>query len=158
MSYQIILNMILALTWMFLTTSATGTSFIIGYLLGAIILFLFRRFFDTPFYLRKVVAVFKLLLIFIKELFVANFDVFKTILRPKLELTPGIFTYETSLKKDWQITLLANMITLTPGTLVMGISPDNKTLYIHALNVGEISEMTDGIRNSFERIIKEVSE
>ncbi len=158
MSYQIILNMILALTWMFLTTSATGSSFIIGYLLGAIILYLFRRFFDTPFYLRKVVAVSKLLLIFIKELFIANFDVFKTILRPKLELTPGIFTYETSLKKDWQITLLANLITLTPGTLVMDISPDNKTLYIHALNVGEISEMTDGIRNSFERVIKEVSE
>ena len=158
MSYQIILNMILALTWMFLTTSATGSYFIIGYLLGAIILYLFRRFFDTPFYLRKVVAVIQLLLIFIKELFIANFDVFKTILRPKLELTPGIFTYETSLKKDWQITLLANMITLTPGTLVMDISPDNKTLYIHALNVGEIDEMTDGIRNSFERVIKEVSE
>ena len=158
MSYQIILNMILALTWMFLTTSATGSSFIIGYLLGAIILYLFRRFFDTPFYLRKVVAVVKLILIFIKELLIANFDVFKAILRPKLELKPGIFSYKTALKKDWQITLLANLITLTPGTLVMDISPDNQTLYIHALNVGEIDEMTAGIRDSFERIIKEVSE
>ena len=158
MSYQIILNMILALTWMFLTTSATGSSFVIGYLLGAIILYLFRRFFDTPFYLRKVVSVVKLLLIFIRELLIANLDVFKAILRPKLELKPGIFSYETSLKKDWQITLLANMITLTPGTLVMDISPDNQTLYIHALNVGEIDEMTAGIRDSFERIIKEVSE
>ena len=97
MSYQIILNMILALTWMFLTTSATGSSFVIGYLLGAIILYLFRRFFDTPFYLRKVVSVVKLLLIFIRELLIANLDVFKAILRPKLELKPGIFSYETSL-------------------------------------------------------------
>ncbi|PQD95166.1 Na+/H+ antiporter subunit E [Pradoshia eiseniae] len=158
MSYQIILNMILALTWMFLTTSATGSSFVIGYLLGAIILYLFRRFFDTPFYLRKVVSVVKLLLIFIRELLIANLDVFKAILRPKLELKPGIFSYETTLKKDWQITLLANMITLTPGTLVMEISPDNQTLYIHALNIGEIDEMTAGIRDSFERVIKEVSE
>ena len=158
MSYQIILNMILALTWMFLTTSATGPSFVIGYLLGAIILYLFRRFFDTPFYLRKVVSVVKLLLIFIRELLIANLDVFKAILRPKLELKPGIFSYETTLKKDWQITLLANMITLTPGTLVMEISPDNQTLYIHALNIGEIDEMTAGIRDSFERVIKEVSE
>lgn len=158
MSYQILLNMILALTWMFLTTSASGSSFIIGYLLGAIILFLFRRFFDTPFYLRKVVAVVKLILIFIRELFIANFDVFKTILRPKLELKPGIFSYETSLTKDWEITLLSILITLTPGTLVMEISPDNKTLFIHALNVREINEMTDGIRNSFEQVIKEVSE
>lgn len=158
MSYQIILNMILALTWMFLSTSATGSSFVIGYLLGAIILYLFRRFFDTPFYLRKVVSVVKLLLIFSRELIIANLDVFKTILRPKLELTPGIFTYETSLKKDWEITLLSIMITLTPGTLVMDISPDNKTLYIHALNIREINEMIDGIRNSFEQVIKEVSE
>ena len=158
MSYQIILNMILALTWMFLTTSATGSSFIIGYLLGAIILYLLRRFFDTPFYLRKVVSVVKLILIFSRELIIANLDVFKTILRPKLELTPGIFTYETSLKKDWEITLLSIMITLTPGTLVMDISPDNKTLYIHALNIREINEMIDGIRNSFEQVIKEVSE
>jgi multicomponent Na+:H+ antiporter subunit E len=158
MSYQIILNMILALTWMFLSTSATGSSFVIGYLLGAIILYLFRRFFDTPFYLRKVVSVVKLILIFSRELIIANLDVFKTILRPKLELTPGIFTYETSLKKDWEITLLSIMITLTPGTLVMDISPDNKTLYIHALNIREINEMIDGIRNSFEQVIKEVSE
>ena len=158
MSYQIILNMILALTWMFLSTSATGSSFVIGYLLGAIILYLFRRFFDTPFYLRKVVSVVKLMLIFSRELIIANLDVFKTILRPKLELTPGIFTYETSLKKDWEITLLSIMITLTPGTLVMDISPDNKTLYIHALNIREINEMIDGIRNSFEQVIKEVSE
>ena len=158
MSYQILLNMILALTWMFLTTSASGSSFIIGYLLGAIILFLFRRFFDTPFYLRKVVAVVRLILIFIRELFIANFDVFKTIVRPKLELKPGIFSYETSLTKDWEITLLSILITLTPGTLVMEISPDNKTLFIHALNVREINEMTEGIRNSFEQVIKEVSE
>lgn len=158
MSYQIILNMILALTWMFLSTSATGSSFVIGYLLGAIILYLFRRFFDTPFYLRKVVSVVKLILIFSRELIIANLDVFKTILRPKLELTPGIFTYETSLKKDWEITLLSILITLTPGTLVMDISPDNKTLYIHALNIREINEMIDGIRNSFEQVIKEVSE
>jgi len=158
MSYQILLNVILALTWMFLSTSATGSSFVIGYLLGAIILYLFRRFFDTPFYLRKVVSVVKLILIFIRELLVANLDVFKTIIRPKLELTPGIFTYETSLKKDWEITLLSILITLTPGTLVMDISPDNKTLYIHALNIREINEMIDGIRNSFEQVIKEVSE
>ena len=40
----------------------------------------------------------------------------------------------------------------------MDISPDNKTLYIHALNIREINEMIDGIRNSFEQVIKEVSE
>ena len=158
MSYQILLNVILALTWMFLTTSNSAASFIIGYFNGAIILFIFRRFFKTRFYLHKVVAVIRLLGIFIRELLIANLDVFKTIVRPKLELKPGIFTYETELKSDWQITLLSCMITLTPGTLVLDISPDNKTLFIHALNLSEIKEMQQSIKDSFERIILEVSE
>ena len=158
MAYQILLNVVLALTWMFLTTSNSAASFIIGYLIGAIILFIFRRFFKTRFYLHKVVAVIRLLGIFIRELLIANFDVFKTIIRPKLELRPGIFTYETELKSDWQITLLSCLITLTPGTLVLDIGPDNKTLYIHALNLSEIKEMQQSIKNSFERIILEVSE
>ena len=158
MSYQILLNVVLALTWMFLTTSNTAASFIIGYLIGAIILFLFRRFFSTRFYLPKVVAVLHLLAIFIRELLIANFDVFKTIIRPKLELKPGIFTYETKLKSDWQITLLSCLITLTPGTLVLDISSDNKKLFIHALKISEIPEMQESIKNSFERVILEVSE
>lgn len=158
MSYQILLNVVLALTWMFLTTSDTSASFIIGYLIGAIILYLFRRFFTTRFYLHKVVAVLLLLGVFIRELLIANFDVFKTITRPKLELKPGIFTYDTELKSDWQITLLSCLITLTPGTLVLDISSDNKTLFIHALNISEIPEMQTSIKNSFERLILEVSE
>ena len=158
MSYQILLNVVLALTWMFLTTSNTAASFIIGYIIGAFILYLFRRFYKTRFYLHKVVAVLHLLLIFIRELLIANFDVLKAIIQPKLELKPGILAYETELKSDWQITLLSCLITLTPGTLVMDISADNKTLYIHALNLTEITEMQQNIKHTFERLILEVSE
>ena len=158
MSYQILLNVVLALTWMFLTTSNTAASFIIGYIIGATILYLFRRFYKTRFYLHKVVAVLHLLIIFIRELLIANLDVLKTIIRPKLELKPGIFVYETELKSDWQITLLSCLITLTPGTLVLDISDDKKTLYIHALNLSEIPEMQQSIKHSFERLILEVSE
>lgn len=158
MAYQILLNVILALIWMFLTTKATPAAFIIGYLIGLIIMYIFRRFFSTRFYMHRAVAMVKLLLIFIRELFVANFDVFKIITRPKLELSPGIFSYETELTAEWQITLLANLITLTPGTLVIDISPDNKVLYIHSMNIGEIHEMKDAIKNSFEKAILEVTE
>jgi multicomponent Na+:H+ antiporter subunit E len=49
------------------------------------------------------------------------------------------------------------LITLTPGTLVVDISDDNKTLYIHALHMPEADDAVASIRNSFEKAILEVS-
>ncbi len=72
-------------------------------------------------------------------------------------MRPGIFAYPTVLKKDWEITVLSNLITLTPGTLVVDVSPDNKILYIHAIDIEDAEETIDSIRNSFEKAIMEVS-
>jgi multicomponent Na+:H+ antiporter subunit E len=157
MAFQILLNFFLAFLWMFLQVSFTSTSFIIGYILGLIVTFAFRRFFNSRFYMYRVFAVISLLLLFIKELILSNISVLKTILKPKLDIKPGIFALPTDLKKDWEITLLANLITLTPGTLVMDISYDNKILYIHTLDIDDVDEAVDDIKNSFEKAIMEVS-
>ena len=49
----------------------------------------------------------------------SNIAIVKIVLKPKLDMRPGIFALETDLTKDWQITLLSSLITLTPGTLVI---------------------------------------
>ncbi|RIW38838.1 Na+/H+ antiporter subunit E [Bacillus salacetis] len=157
MAFQILLNFFLAFLWMFLQVSFTSTSFIIGYILGLIITFAFRRFFNSRFYMYRVFAVISLLLLFIKELILSNISVLKTILRPKLDIKPGIFALPTDLKSNWEITLLANLITLTPGTLVVDISFDNKILYIHTIDIDDVDEAVDDIKNSFEKAIMEVS-
>jgi multicomponent Na+:H+ antiporter subunit E len=143
--------------WMFLKSSYTPASFFVGYFFGLLIIYVFRRFFDSRFYLVRVNAVAVLFLLFIKELFLANWSVLKLVLRPKLNIKPGIFALPTELKKDWEITVLANLITLTPGTLVVDVSFDNKTLYIHAMDIEDINEAVDSIKNSFEKAIMEVS-
>ncbi len=157
MAFQILLNFILAFVWMFLSVSFTAPSFIVGYLLGLLIILAMRRFFPNRFYLWRVVASISLLLLFLKELIKANVDVLKTVLKPKLDFQPGIFAYETNLKKDWEVTLLANLITLTPGTLVMDVSMDKKILYVHAIDLPDKDAVIDDIRNSFEKAIMEVS-
>ncbi|MBV6684436.1 Na+/H+ antiporter subunit E [Rossellomorea sp. RS05] len=157
MAFQILLNFILAFVWMFLSVSFTAPSFIVGYLLGLLIILAMRRFFPDRFYLWRVVASISLLLLFLKELIKANVDVLKTVLKPKLDFQPGIFAYETNLKKDWEVTLLANLITLTPGTLVMDISMDKKILYVHAIDLPDKEAVINDIRNSFEKAIMEVS-
>lgn len=157
MSFQILLNILLAFTWMFLKNEYSGNTFIIGYILGLLILIVFRHFFNERFYMLRVYAVMKLVLLFFRELILSNIAVLKVILKPRLTITPGIFALETKLTKDWEITILANLITLTPGTLVVNVSADNKTLYIHAMDLADKQEAIDNIKNTFEKAIMEVS-
>lgn len=157
MAFQILLNVFLAFLWMFLQVSFSARTFIIGYLLGLIVMLGMRRFFKSRFYLHRVWAVVYLFLLFLKELVKANIDVLKLLLRPQLDMRPGIFALETELESDWEITLLANLITLTPGTLVVDVSDDQKVLYIHAIDIGDVSEAVEGIKESFEKAIMEVS-
>ena len=157
MAFQLLLNFLISFIWMFLKSSFAPDTFLIGFIIGLFLIYVTRRFFPTKFYLFQVISILKLLWIFLKELIIANIAVLKIILRPKLAVTPGIFAMETVLTKDWEITVLCNLITLTPGTLVLDISEDNKVLYIHAMDISDKEGTITSIRNSFEKAILEVS-
>jgi len=157
MAFQIMLNFFIALLWMFLTISFNASTFIVGFLLGALMLWITKGFFPGRFYMNRVWAVIKLISLFLKELVMANIQVLFLIIQPKMPIKPAIFALPTVLEKDWEITLLSNLITLTPGTLVIDISPDSKTLYIHALHYDDADEAIDSIKNTFEKAIQEVS-
>lgn len=157
MAFQILVNVLIAITWIFLQNNYTMPSFIFGYSIGLFILFILRRFLVFDFYLRRVWAIIKLIMLFIIELIKANIDVIKIVLSPKLTNQPGIVAVTTKLESDVEITLLAALISLTPGTVSMDFSEDSKTIYIHAINVPDKDEMIADIHNSFERAIKEVT-
>ncbi|GLC90502.1 Na+/H+ antiporter subunit E [Lysinibacillus piscis] len=158
MSLQLFLNFALAFVWMFLSSNYTSTGFIIGYLLGIVLLFAMRRFLETRLYIYRVWALVKLTMLFLKELVLANIQVLKVVLKPKLDMQPAFFAYPTVLTKEWEITLLSSLITLTPGTVVVHVSDDAKTLYVHAIDISDVDEAIAAIRNSFEKAILEVSE
>lgn len=157
MAFQILLNIVIALIWMFLSNSFSGVDFIVGYVIGIFILFVLRRFLRFDFYFRRVWAIVKLIVLFVKELFLANIDVIKIVLSPKMNIQSGIVAVPTKLKSEWELTLLASLITLTPGTLSMDFSDDNKYIYIHALHVPNKEEMIRQIHQTFERAIMEVT-
>lgn len=157
MSLQILLNVFLAGVWMFITDNFTSTGFVIGFLVGLIIIILMRRFFSSRLYLYRIWAVVSLCLLFLKELILSSFAVFRLVIQPRLNIRPAIFELETELKHEWEITLLSALITLTPGTLVVGISDDQKRLYIHAIDFEDIDDAVSSIKNTFERAILEVS-
>lgn len=157
MALQIAINLILAVIWMVLQNDWTFPGLIVGYGLGMLVLLAFRRFFQSPPYTRKLWAGLKLLMLFLKELALSGFAVARRIVAPKLDIRPGIFAYKTELKSDWEVTTLACLICLTPGTLTLDVSEDNRTLYIHALDIGDADTLSEQIRGTFEKAIVEVS-
>ncbi|MEK3734788.1 MULTISPECIES: Na+/H+ antiporter subunit E [Paenibacillus] len=157
MGHQIVLNIIIALVWMFLKNHWSFQQFVIGYLVGILMIGLLSRFWPNSFYLRKLWSVILLLLLFLKELVKSSFTVLGQIMRPKLNIRPGIFAYRTELKTDWEITVLSCLICLTPGTLTMEVSREGNMLYIHAMDINDKDELAEQIRGSFERAIKEVT-
>lgn len=156
MAFQMLLNFLIALIWMFLNSSFSAQTFITGYLIGILIIFITRRYFKDDFYLERVWAIIKLIYIFLRELILSNISVFRIVVRPKLDIKPNIFAFHTELKRDWEITLLSCLITLTPGTLVVHVSDDQRTLYIHAINTEDVKDEIESIKASFEKAIKEV--
>ncbi len=90
----------------------------------------------------------------------ANLDVAYRVLHPQMPIRPGIVRVKTALKNDVARTILANSITLTPGTLSVEIS-DNGHYYVHWINVraeGEEEEASALIVGRFERILRRIFE
>lgn len=140
-----------------MSTSFTASTFIIGFLIGLLLIIMTRRFFPDRLYILRLWAALKLALLFFKELTLSNISVLQVVLRPKLNLQPMIFALPTDLEFDWEITLLSSLITLTPGTIVLYVSDDQRTLYVHAIDVDDVDDAIDSIKNTFEKAIKEVS-
>lgn len=159
MSVQLLLNLFIAFLWMLLMDEdqLSFTTFLSGFLVGLGIIFVMSRFFGTHFYMRRIYAAFKLLLIFIRELTQSSVVVISQILRPTLRIKPGIFKYKTILTSDVEVTMLSMLLTLTPGSVVMEVSPEGDELYIHAMDVEESREGLIKQLKNFEQAIMEVT-
>jgi|SRR5699024_1695542 len=157
MAFQIVVNLIISFMWMFLSESYTLLTFTLGYIVGIILLLVLNRFFAERFYLERFYKIILLFYIFIRELILSNIDVVKLVYAKNPNFEPGIFAMPIDVKKNWEITLLANLITLTPGTLSIAISDDNTIIFIHAMHIDEKEQSIYEIKNTFEKAIMEVT-
>ncbi len=150
------LNIILALVWASITGSFTPRSLVAGFVLGFVILFFTRKIIGTPNYGIKVWKVLNLFAFFIKELIKANLRVAYDVLTPGLQIRPGVVAIPLEAQTDTEITILANLITLTPGTLSLDVSADRRVLYIHAMYIDDPELVRRQIKDGFERRVLEV--
>lgn len=156
---QFILNLLIAILWTFISDEPEFqiTTFVFGYIVGIGIVFLLHRLFGSRFYLARPYALVKLILIFIRETFTSAILVLGQILSPKVNYKPGIFKYETQMRGEWEITAISLLLTLTPGSVVMEVSPEEDYLYIHGMDVDQAKQVLLNSLSTFEKAIMEVT-
>jgi multicomponent Na+:H+ antiporter subunit E len=157
MPMQVLVNIFIGFLWMFFQDNWSVLTFLSGYLFGLLVLFLLRRFLNTKFYLFTLYAAVRLLLIFMYALLSSSILVISKIITPKINIKPGIISLETSLEGDVEVTLVSLLITLTPGSVVVEVSPDNKVLYIHVMDIPKLSDEVLRSTSWFEEAIKKVT-
>lgn len=155
MSGLFLVNILLAVAWGAVTGSFSVVNLAFGYVLGLGALYLIREQINTGGYFRRASRVIGLILLFLYELVMSAWRVARIVIRPKLDLNPGFIAFPLTVESDFEIALLANLITLTPGTLSVDVSEDRKVLYIHCIDVPDPEGTIADIRNGFERKIME---
>lgn len=151
-----LVNVFLMLAWAALNGELTPSNLLAGFVIGYLMLALTQRALGSRGYATKVFVVIKFALFFGWELIKSNVRVAYEVITPGNHMKPGIVGVPLTVTHDYQIILLANMITLTPGTLSIDVSNDKRTLYIHSMYVEDVEEFRASIKNGFEKRILEL--
>ncbi|NLJ42842.1 MAG: Na+/H+ antiporter subunit E [Bacteroidales bacterium] len=148
--------------WLLLTFSLTVPNLITGSVASALCsAFFARHYFSGVYKFIQPARYFWFMVylaVFIVECIKANLDVAYRVLHPSMPIKPGIVKLKTTLKSDFARTLLANSITMTPGTITVDIIDDY--FYIHWIYVRseDPEEYTRMITGAFEKYIKRFAE
>lgn len=155
----LLLNIMLAIVWIFITGEFTLGNILFGFVLGYLVLLIVTPAIDEGRYVRKIWKILFLIVYFVKELFLSSIRVAIDVMKPRFKMQSGVVALPLDVQTDFEITLLANLISLTPGTLSLDTSPDGKTLYIHAMYIdgGDVESVKRGIKEGMERYVLEVT-
>jgi multicomponent Na+:H+ antiporter subunit E len=149
-------NLALALAWVGMTGAFNASNLIIGFIIGWMVLLIIRGPQAMGSHLFRVWRAVELVAFFIWELLLANMRVAWDVVTPTHLMQPGVIAVPLDAREDLEILILANMVSLTPGTLSLDVSDDRTVLYIHAMYLHDRERITRAIKHGFERRLLEV--
>lgn len=144
-------NILLSFAWVALTGSFTFGNFAFGFIVSFCILWVVHSRKNEFRYLRTIGRVIKFFFSYLFEMIKSNINVAFHVLNPVSALKPGIVEVPLDAKTNLEITLLANLVMLTPGTLSMDVSTDRKVFYVHSMYIKDKQAFIDEIKNSYEK-------
>lgn len=152
---QLAYGVVLVLFWLALTGSLTPLNILLGLIVSALAVAVLSAHLPVLSVRARVLPSLKLLWLVLVALFASAWRVAELVLRPKLAISPDVVVVPVGLTSDAELTLLANLITLTPGTLTVDVADDRRSLYVHALEAADPEAVRRDIRAGFERAIRE---
>ena len=148
-------GLLLAVLWLFvrgmeLTPTRIAEEFIIGLAVGLPVAYGIRRLYPQSMPVRRSLRVAPYaalyVVIFLKDMVIANFSMARLVLSPDPPVNPGVVEVPLRVRSDAAVTTIANSITLTPGTLTMDYDADRNSLYVHSISAPDRETIISPIR------------
>lgn len=156
MIQMFLLNILLAVLWMFMWGTFDFYTLLAGMIVGYLLLGLLARIAGRDGYGTKLLKLLSFSLYFIRILIKANLVVARELITPGLDMTPRFVRYSVEGMTDFQITTLANTISLTPGTLSVDVSDDGHWLYVHCMYARSREQAIRDLDELRDRLVEEV--
>ncbi len=148
-------NLLLAIAWVGVSGNFSEVNFAFGFLVGyGILAVASRQIEGGARYVRKVPKVLKFIAFFAYDLIKANMVVAYDVMTPRHLMQPGVMAIELDASEDMEITILGNLISVTPGTLSLDVSSDRKVLYVHAMYMGDEERLRADIKALEARVLE----
>lgn len=148
---SLLANLLLALTWGAMTGDFSLGNLSVGLFFGFIALYASQRVFGPSRYVNRLARVAAFLGFYLLELVRANVRVAIDVVTPRHRARPGVVAVPLDAKTDAEITILANLLTMTPGSLTLDVSDDRKVLYVHAMFIEDPDLFRRELKVNFER-------
>ena len=153
-----LLTLALASLWLLLVNQLTTGHLVLGALLGWLNPFATSRFWPEQIRIHHPLILLRYLVVFIYDIVRGSFHVAYLILLGPAKLRPAFVYVPVALKTDLAISLLANTISLTPGTVSALLSADKRTLIVHTIDTDDPDALVVDIKQRYEVPLKQIFE
>ncbi len=150
------LSSFLLVLWLLLNNSAAPGHLVLGALLGVLIPLFTRRFWPERLGLARPGLMLRFSGRVLWDIIVANFAVARVVLGPRSAIRPAFLRVPLDIHDDFPVTVLASVVSLTPGTVSADIDAERRYLLVHALSVSDTEALAQDIKARYEAPIKEI--
>jgi len=151
-----LLSLALLAIWLLLNNSASPGHLVLGALLAVLIPLYTRRFWPEPERVRRPGLVLRFAGRVLWDILVANFRVARLVLGPRAAIRPMFVRVPLDVEGDLAVTILASVVSLTPGTVSADLDADRTHLLVHALSEEDPADLIREIKSRYEGPIKEI--
>lgn len=155
MSNLFLLNIFLAGGFCAILGQVNLSGFVAGFAVGYAALWVTRPLYGQTTYFMRVVKILQLAGYFIWQLLVSNFRVLWDVVTPKHISKPGVIAVPLDAESDFEIMMVANLVSLTPGSLSLDVSDDRKRLYVHMMFLDDVEAARREIKQGIEKRVLE---